>query len=187
VCQKVERIRVQRVQDASHRRVPFQKKIGAGLTLAEFREKERSGSLRHVGLTESMQMIARAMGWKLSRTTESLKPVIASETITAGHTIIQAGMACGVEQIGRGYVGRRQVIMLEFRAAVGEPKSYDAVEITGKPSFRSVIEGGVNGDIATCAIVLNAVRSIQKAEPGLRTMLDLPLVTSCECRQIRER
>ena len=177
VCQKVEKVRVQRIQDASIRRVPFQRKIGAGLTLAQFRKKKESGALRHVGLTESMHMIARALGWKLSKTTESLNPVVAKSRITRGYTPIKPGMACGVEQIGRAFVGRKEVITLEFRAAVGEPKSFDAVEITGTPSLTSVIEGGVNGDIATCAIVLNAVAAIRKVSPGLKTRLDLPAVT----------
>lgn len=177
VCQKVRKVRVERIQDASPRRVPFQQKIGAGLTLAQFRKKKAAGTLRHVGLTESMHMIARAMGWKVTRTTESLKPVIAKTKITSGYMPIEPGMACGVEQIGRAYIGKREVIRLEFRAAVGEPKSYDAVEISGDPAIRSIVEGGVNGDIATCAIVLNAVMAIRKVSPGLKTMLDLPAVT----------
>jgi 4-hydroxy-tetrahydrodipicolinate reductase len=177
VCQKVEKVRVRRLQDASVRRVPFQQKIGAGLTLAQFRRKKETGALRHVGLTESMHMIARAMGWKLSKTTESLNPVVAKTRITRACKPIEPGMACGVEQIGRAFVGRKEVITLEFRAAVGEPKAFDAVEITGMPNLTSVVEGGVNGDIATCAIVLNAVAAIRKVDPGLRTMLDLPAVT----------
>lgn len=177
VCQEVRKVRVQRIQDASVRRVPFQQKIGAGLTLGQFRKKKEAGTLRHVGLTESMHMIARALGWKLTRTTESLKPVIARKRVTGGYTTIAPGMACGVEQIGRGYIGKNEVITLEFRAAVGEPKSFDAVEISGSPDIRSVIEGGVNGDIATCAIVLNAVDTIQRAGSGLKTMLDIPAVT----------
>jgi 4-hydroxy-tetrahydrodipicolinate reductase len=177
VCQKVEKVRVQRIQDASARRVPFQQKIGAGLTLAQFRKKKEAGTLRHVGLTESMHMIAHGLGWKLSKTTETLKPVLAKSRITDGYRPIEPGMARGVEQIGRAFVGGREVITLEFRAAVDEPKSFDAVEITGAPNLTSVIEGGVNGDIATCAVVLNTVAAIRKVAPGLKTMLDLPVVT----------
>ncbi|MCX7826855.1 MAG: dihydrodipicolinate reductase, partial [Verrucomicrobiae bacterium] len=64
VNQCVRKITVQRVQDASVRRIPFQQKIGAGLTLTEFRQKQAAGTLRHVGLTESVHMIAHAMNWK---------------------------------------------------------------------------------------------------------------------------
>ncbi len=176
VCQNVERIKIERFQDASPRRVPFQQKIGAGLTRAQFQAKVREGTLRHVGLTESMHMLARHLGWKLSKTTESLQPIIAKKEITSGYTPIRGGQACGVEQIGRAFVKNREVLTLHFRAAVGEPESFDRVSISGTPSFTTVIPGGVNGDIATCAITINAVRSIVNAAAGLRTMIDLPPV-----------
>ncbi len=174
VCQSVEKIRVQRVQDASVRRIPFQQKIGAGLTPAEFRRKKAEGTLRHVGLTESMHLIAARLGWKTTRTVETLNPVMASRRITSGYTPIEPGMACGVEQIGRACIGRREVIVLEFRAAVGEPESFDRIEIAGDPPIHSTIAGEVNGDTATCAIVLNSIAAVLASEPGLKTMADLP-------------
>ena len=178
VCQKVEKVTVHRVQDASKRRIPFQQKIGAGLTLDRFEERRASGALRHVGLTESIHMIAHALGWSLDRTTETLEPVVAREEITTGYAPITPGTACGVEQIGKGYVGKKVVIVLHFRAAVGEPKSYDRIEIAGEPPVRSTIEGGVNGDVATCAVTLNAIRPVLSATPGLRTMLDIKPCTA---------
>ena len=176
VCQKVERVKVSRIQNASVRRVPFQQKIGAGLTLDQFQDKVSQGTLRHVGLTESMQMIAHRLGWKLDETTESLEPVIAEREITEGYTPIAKGQACGVEQIGRAFVNGSEVITLAFRAAVGESESFDRIEITGEPSLVSTIQGGVNGDTATCAIAVNAIRSILESSPGLRTMVDMPAV-----------
>jgi 4-hydroxy-tetrahydrodipicolinate reductase len=62
---------------------------------------------------------------------------------------------------------------LIFQASVGEPDSYDEIEIFGTPHIRSRIMGGVNGDVATCSIILNACHSIRKAMPGLRTMADI--------------
>ncbi|MBU0714666.1 MAG: dihydrodipicolinate reductase [Verrucomicrobia bacterium] len=174
VCQRVDRIRVSRIQDASPRRIPFQQKIGAGLTQSQFQAKVRAGTLRHVGLTESMHMIAHHLGWKLTRVTESLHPVIAKREIRSGYKPIRRGEACGVEQIGRATCKGKEIIKLHFRAAVGEPASFDKVEIDGEPAFTTMIPGGVNGDIATCAITINAIRSIVKAAPGLRTMIDLP-------------
>lgn len=175
LCQEVNGIIVTRIQDASNRRVPFQKKIGAGLTRSRFMAKAADGTLRHVGLAESMHMIAHCLNWKLDRISESLKPVIAKQQITSGYTRIDKGQACGVEQIGRGYLGGKEVVRLHFRAAVGESGSIDAVEIIGKPGIRFVIQGGVNGDVATCAIVVNAIRSISSVGSGLKTMLDLPV------------
>ncbi len=176
VNQEVKKVTVLRVQDASTRRIPFQQKIGAGLTPAEFGRKKAEGTLRHVGLTESACMIAHAMNWKLTKFTESLRPVTAETRVTTGYRPIAKGMARGVEQVGRGYIGSREVIRLYFRAAVGEPRSFDRIEIKGRPDVVSEIDGGVNGDVATCAIVLNAVRSVVAAAPGLKTMLDVPAV-----------
>ena len=72
-------IEVDRVQDARIRRLPFQKKIGAGLTPDEFMDKVKDGSVRHVGLAESITMIADALGWKLDKVTDEIQPKIADK------------------------------------------------------------------------------------------------------------
>lgn len=173
ICQKVEQVKVLRVQDASARRIPFQQKIGAGLTIPQFHEKVAAGTLRHVGLTESAQMIAHHLGWKLDNVTEDLGPVIAEKDIAGGHLPITRGLVSGVAQVARGFMDKQEVITLQFRAAVGEPESFDRVEIKGVPDIVSTIAGGVNGDIATCAIIINAIRSVLNSKPGLRTMVDM--------------
>jgi 2,4-diaminopentanoate dehydrogenase len=176
-CQDVQKITVHRIQNAAFRRIPFQKKIGAGLTLEQFKAKEREGTLRHVGLTESVQLIASCMGWKLSKTEDILVPVVADKEITTDTMTIPVGYAAGVQQTGKGYVGSEDRITLVFRAAVGELDPRDSIEIQGTPTIKSVIEGGVNGDVATCAITINALKQIIASPPGLRTMADIPMVS----------
>jgi 2,4-diaminopentanoate dehydrogenase len=177
VCQSVRHIGVTRIQDASSRRLPFQLKIGAGLTLKAFEEKKTAGTLRHVGLTESMQMIASRMGWKLERVQDVVSPIVARERIATASMTVEPGCAAGVQQIGRGFCDGEERITLVFRAAIGEPGARDAVEILGEPTIHSTIPGGVNGDVATCGITLNAIRQVVSAAPGLRTMADIPLVS----------
>ncbi len=172
---KVEKIKVLRYQNASFRRIPFQKKIGVGLTRKEFNEKVRNGIIRHVGLPESIDMIAACMNWKLDKVTETIKPVIAKQKLTNGFTVVEKGMVCGVEQTGKGYVDEKEVIRLHFRASIAEKEPLDAVEIKGVPNIKSVINGGVNGDVATSAITLNVLNVIDKMTPGLKTMLDTPV------------
>jgi 2,4-diaminopentanoate dehydrogenase len=46
VCQDVKKITVNRIQDAAARRIPFLKKIGAGLTFEQFEMKKAEGTLR---------------------------------------------------------------------------------------------------------------------------------------------
>ena len=174
VCQNVKRVKVWRVQDASVRRIPFQQKIGVGLTLEEFEAQKSSGTLKHVGLTESVDFIANRLGWKLDRKVETLEPVIADEDVDIGYKPVSRGMTCGVHQVGMGFVGDKEVITLTFRAAVGEREPYDLAQIEGEPTIQSRIAGGVNGDIATCAITLNAVRSVLESSPGLKTMGQIP-------------
>ena len=180
VCQEVKSIRVTCQQDATFRRIPFQQKIGVGLTIQEFEAKREQGSLRHVGLTESLHMIALALGWKLDRTEDVISPIIADREITTGYKTVRPGLAAGVQQIGNGYVGGEPVITLVFKASVGESNPGDTIEIKGTPDITSQIAGGVNGDIATCAITVNAVKSILKAPPGLRMMTDVPAVSFFE-------
>ncbi|MFU8812937.1 MAG: dihydrodipicolinate reductase [Balneolaceae bacterium] len=177
VCQRVDSVTVERIQDAAPRRVPFQKKIGAGLTMDQFNEEKEKGTLRHVGLPESVDLIAHALGWELDENRETLEPVLAAEDISSGYKPIKKGTPSGVQQVGTGIVGGREKIRLLFRAAVGEPKSYDKIIIKGLPNITSNIDGGVNGDVATCSITVNAVRSIKRCNPGLHTMLDVPVAS----------
>ena len=177
VCQDVKRIRVNRYQNAQFRRIPFQQKIGAGLTLSEFEAKKQEGTLRHVGLTESMQLIAQRMGWRLHKTEDIISPVIAQHEVVTDAMRIPKGKVTGVRQVGRAYINDEVKIELTFQAAVGESESYDEVFIEGTPDIHSRIQGGVNGDIATCAIVLNAIPRVIEAAPGLKTMMEIAPVS----------
>ncbi len=177
VCQSVRRVRVERFQNAGLRRLPFQKKVGAGLTPQQFSAKVDDGSLRHVGLTESMHMIAAKLGWTLERTEDVIKPVMAEDRLETPDLTIEPGQARGVHQIGRGWRDGDEVITLIFRAAVGEPDPRDRILIEGDPNIDSTIKGGVHGDVATCAITLNAIQAVLNAPPGLRTMTDIETVS----------
>ena len=177
ICQHVTSVRVSRFQNASFRRIPFQKKIGAGLSVEEFENKKKEGTLKHVGLTESIQFIANTLGWKLDKVTDEISPVIAETDYDNNGAFVPKGNARGVYQIGSGYINGTRKIELIFQATIGESESYDEVCIEGSPGIKSRISGGVNGDIATCAITINAVRSLLKSNPGLRTMADIPMVS----------
>jgi 4-hydroxy-tetrahydrodipicolinate reductase len=175
VCERVEAIKVDRVQDARIRRLPFQQKIGAGLTREQFQRKVDDGSVRHVGLTESVSMIADALGWKLDRITDEIAPKMATETVASEFLAVDPGYVCGIVQDGIGYRGDVPVITLHMEAYLGAPESYDSVEIVGSPAIRSKVAGGVHGDIATASIVVNSLPKILEVAPGLHTMRDMPL------------
>ena len=175
VCERVERIEVHRVQDARIRRLPFQQKIGAGLTTEQFQLGVNRGTLRHVGFAQSIQMIADAVGWKLDRVTDEVKPKICEVTVASDLLAVDPGYVSGIVQDGIGYVSGKARIQLHLEAYLGAPQSYDSVLIEGSPRIYSKIEGGVHGDIATASMTINAIPAALTAPPGFRTMRDLRL------------
>ena len=175
VCDRVDRITINRIQDAGIRRLPFQQKIGSGLTREQFAEKVRQKTVRHVGLTESIAMIAAAMGWKLDRVTDDIQPKIAEARVSSEFLTVEAGQVCGIIQDGVGYVGGKPLIRLHMEAYLGAPESYDSTEIEGVPRLSMKIAGGVHGDIATTSIAVNSIAKVLEAPPGLHTMRTLPI------------
>jgi 4-hydroxy-tetrahydrodipicolinate reductase len=175
ICERVDSIRIDRIQDASIRRLPFQKKIGSGLTTAEFAEKVKDLSVRHVGLTESIAMIGDALGWKVDLITDEIQPKVAEQPVASQFLEVEAGQVCGLVQDGIGYRDGKPVIVLHMEAYLGAPETYDAVTIEGSPRLHVKAAGGYHGDIATAAITVNTIPRVLEARPGLHTMRSLAL------------
>ena len=131
--------------------------------------------MRHVGLTESIAMIADALGWTLDRITDDIQPKLAQVTISSEFLAVDPGYVCGIIQDGVGYRKGEPVIRLHMEAYLGAPEAYDAIEIEGSPRLSMKIAGGIHGDIATASIVVNSIPKVLGAAPGLHTMRDLPL------------
>jgi len=174
-CQRVDRVSVTRIQDARTRRLPFQQKIGAGLTTEQFQKRVEEGSIKHVGFTESIAMIADALGWSLDRISDRVEPKLAQVTISSEYLAVDPGYVCGIVQEGVGYRKKEPVIRLYMEAYLGAPDPIDAVEIDGSPRLSLRIPGGIPGDAATAAMVVNSIPKVLEAAPGLHTMLDMPL------------
>jgi len=175
VCERVDSVLINRIQDASIRRLPFQKKIGAGLTPMQFQERVDGGTVRHVGLTESIAMIAAAMRWKLDRVTDEIGPKVATKRVSSQFLTVEQGQVCGLIQEGFGFVGGKPLIHLHMEAYLGAPESYDSVVIEGSPRIEEKISGGIHGDVATVSMVVNSIPKVLTATPGLHTMRDLAL------------
>lgn len=185
-CASVTRVAVTRVVDAGTRRLPLQRKVGAGLNLNQFRRAMTEGTVKHVGLPESVHMIASALGWKLDRVDETLEPAIAPRDLDTEYLRIPAGAAAGIKQVARGYRNGELAISLDLQMYVGAESPRDHVVIDGTPPIDMTITGGVAGDLATAAIVVNSIPKVLAARPGLLTMHDLPLVHSLNPLELRE-
>jgi hypothetical protein len=175
VCARVDRIVVNRIQDARARRLPFQQKIGAGMTTEQFQRQVADGTVRHVGFTESIAMIADALGWTLDRITDDVEPKLASVTTSSEFLAVDPGYVCGIVQDGVGYRKGEPAIRLHMEAYLGAPETYDSIEIDGSPRIALKVAGGIHGDVATTSIVINSIPRVLAAAPGLHTMRDLPL------------
>ena len=175
ICERVDSIRVDRIQDARTRRLPFQQKIGSGLTREQFAQKVKDGTVRHVGLAESVTMIADAMGWKLDKVTDEIHPKIADKGVESELIAVDPGYVCGIIQDGIGYSKGKPVVTLHMEAYLGAPESYDAVTVEGNPNIHQKITGGLHGDVATASITVNSIPKVLQAPPGVRTMRDMTL------------
>lgn len=80
-----------------------------------------------------------------------------------------------MRQVGVGYRGEEELIKLRLEMYVGAKEPVDSVMIEGEPSVRMAIEGGLHGDVATAAVVVNCIPRLFDVKPGLLTMQDLPL------------
>jgi 4-hydroxy-tetrahydrodipicolinate reductase len=176
VSQRVESIHVLRIQDAASRRLPLQRKVGAGLTVAEFEERVRAGTVRHVGLPESVYAIAHGIGWKVDRLDDAIEPVVAEVETRSSEIVVAPGQVLGVRQVTKGIVGDSPLITLELQLYLGAPRPRDQVGVEGLPRIDVMVTEGTHGDLATAAILVNAIPSLLRAEAGLRIMEDLPLV-----------
>lgn len=180
VCQKVNSIRAERVVDASRRRLPLQKKIGAGLSPSEFEKKVAEGTIKHVGLPESVGLIALAMGWKVGEIQERISPVVTEKEAKSDYMTVPAGSVAGVRQVAKGILAGQELVVLDLRMYLGAENPHDSVLLDGIPPVDMVIRGGVQGDRATPAIVVNSILKVISLQPGLRTMLDLPPFPPCQ-------
>jgi hypothetical protein len=177
VCQKVDRIKAERVLNAATRRVPFQKKIGAGLSVKEFDKRIKNKAVTgHVGLEQSVGMIAGALKWQLDKIGVDLpQPVIAMKNVASEAIRVKQGQVAGLKQCAHGSVGGEERITLDFQAYIGAKEEYDSVSIDGVPPVCQKISPCVHGDLATIAAIVNSIPKVINAPPGLVTMKDLPV------------
>ena len=175
VCQQVERVEIIRIQNASTRREPLQRKVGAGMSKEEFRAAVDAGKIKHMGLRESLMLVGNGLGVEFDHVSdEKIEPIVAAREVVTQYLKVAPGQVAGVHQTieGRGKIN----VSLELRMYVGaEDVAADKVIVTGVPNVEMVIKEGVHGDRATAAMVVNAIPRVTNARPGVLTMDDIPI------------
>jgi 4-hydroxy-tetrahydrodipicolinate reductase len=173
VCRAVREIHVQRVVNATTRRGPLQKKIGSGWTPAEFERLFAAGKAGHAGLKDSAALIAHSLGWVFSELTETCEAMVADHDIQTPHVSVKTGQCCGLHQRAEARVDGRLCLTLDLKMYLDAPNPHDSCQVVGEPSLNLVLDGGVAGDAATVASLVNAAPRILKAPPGLLLMTDI--------------
>lgn len=174
-CQRVNAVDVTRVVDAGCRRLPLQKKVGAGLRPNEFSELVTAGRIKHHGLPESAAMIADFLQIRLDEIRETIRPVIAPVRLQTEFLEVQPGHVAGIHQTAYGISSGQEKIRLELKMYVGAEKPMDEITLHGVPDLQFQISGGIHGDLATAAVVVNSIPLLFETRPGLRTSPDIPM------------
>ena len=176
VTGRVEQVEAVRVVDAALRREALQRKIGAGLPEPDFHKAVEENVVGHVGLMESAALAAMGVGHAVDEVDEDIQPVFADRPQRALFGPVRPGEICGIRQIARAFEDGREVARLDLTIALGAPEPRDEIRIKGEQAVSLVIPGGVPGDSATAWLVASAALQLARgAEPGLVTVLDLPV------------
>jgi hypothetical protein len=173
VSREVQAVHVQRVVNASTRRESLQRKIGGGLAPEEFRRLFKAGRAGHAGLKESLALIAQALDWKIGRIVETGDAVVADHDIRTQFLEVKEGQTCGLHQRAEAKVTGRTCLTLDLKMYLDAPEPHDAIQIDGEPPLDVIINGGVAGDQATVAALVNTAPRLLEAKPGLLLVTDL--------------
>ena len=134
----------------------------------------------HVGFPESINMIADALGWKLSsEIVQSKEPIVSNVYRKAPHAEVEPGKVAGCKMLGHGYVDGELKIEMVHPQQV-EPhlegvETGDYITIKGTPNINMQIKPEIPGGIGTIAMCVNMIPHVINAKPGLKTMIDLPV------------
>lgn len=180
-CTDIDYIKAKRVNDLSPFGPAVMEEQGVGIKVEEFNKRVEENTLAgHVGFPESVNMIADAIGWKLSDKVKEVKePIVSNVYRKADHYEVEEGEVAGCRMMGYGYVENKVKIEMEHPQQV-EPQleginTGDYINIKGTPEINMAIEPEIPGGIGTIAMCVNMIPHVINASPGLKTMLDLPV------------
>jgi 4-hydroxy-tetrahydrodipicolinate reductase len=174
-CWEIRAVSVRRVVDPLTRRQSFQDKVGLGLSPDGFGARRASGTIGHVGLTESAWFVCDRLRLDAVRVDETLDPIIAKAAIKDGESTIHAGEVAGFSHVATATGPSGEVTRLELHVSAGARDTSDTIRLDSEPPIELVVPGGVPGDDATAAVIVNASPRVVAAQSGLVTMADILL------------
>lgn len=176
----VEHIEAKRVNSLSPFGPTVMHEQGVGFTVENFMKGVEDGTMAgHVGFHESVGMIAEALGWKVDKFEQQMKPIVTTIDRKSPYGFAKAGDVAGVNMTGQGYVDGKVLIDMIHPQQI-EPEmegthTGDYVTIQGTPPINLANTPEVEGGLGTIAMCINMIPQIINADPGLKTMIDLPV------------
>lgn len=168
-CLEVTSIRAKRIVDISRRRKQLQLKVGAGLSIQEFKASLGRTIFGHVGLLESAALVADELGMRPDGISQKIEPIPADQAVATDHVHVGPGQVAGIRQRVQCLQKGVARVMLEIEFFVGAKEPKDEIHISGTPPIDMTIEHGIFGDHATVALLINSIPAVLQAKPGLLT------------------
>jgi len=180
---RVNKIHIVRVVDFSRYGPIVWEHIGVGKHPDSFKDGLDNGDIvLHVGLEQTVNIVAKAMGWDLDDFKELQEGIISKSRRESKYGVVEPGTICGFKQIGTGFMNGKEVIVQDITGSILPNVEEDGVDvgtyimIDGIPSVKISIEGelAVQGGWGTVARAVNSIPQVISAQPGILTVDQLP-------------
>ena len=174
MVRRVHRVYGERRVNTALRRRQLQAKLGATLNIEQFEHRARQGQVGHAGLAESLALLAAGLGRQVEPGSIelSIEPILAQQPRPSDLGLVLEGHVLGAHQTAS-WNDDDLSLELDLTMALGCDNPGDLLNIEGPVSFQTKIPGGLPGDSCTVATLLNHARCVHKADPGLRSVLDI--------------
>jgi len=183
VCADIESITAKRVNDLSPYGPSVLTSQGVGLSPEAFQTGLNNKTIvGHIGFTESMHMIASALGWEIERIEEKREAIVAQVRRETPFISVEPGQVAGCHHTAVAYWEGKPVITLihpqQIHPILEGVETGDYIEIKGTPNISLSGSPEIPGGQATCALAVNMIPRVLAASPGLHSMADLPVPTA---------
>ena len=180
VCDEVDSLEVTRINDLSCFGRTVMEEQGIGLKVSDFvRGVEEDTITGHVGFRQSFGMFEEAFNIKLNDIREVKEPIVTNVPRSTDLVSVEAGDVAGCRHLGYANLGDKTFITMEhpqqIKPELENIETGDYITVNGIPKLEMQIKPEIPGGIATIAICVNMIPLVMNSEPGLKTMLDLPL------------
>ncbi|WP_106769142.1 hypothetical protein [Paenibacillus faecalis] len=183
----ISQITVTRAVDVRKRRLPLQKKVGIGMSPQQFHELAQADRIGHVGLEESLRLIAHGLCLQLGDVENSIEPVLAEESLQLDWCDLQPGDVIGLWQTSAGMAAEGVRIRLDLTMALDAKQADRIVIVTAddQEQVEMVVPNGIFGDTATAAMAINTAKLLSSSvSSGLLTMVDVGLLRNVSKKRI---